>query len=314
MTVWIGAACAGLSVGSRAVAAEVLPCVHELEYEPFGGLILVRIGLNDSPFLDFVVDSGATHTTVNDPLLAAMLGLDIENAGLARGLGSGAIRVHVVGDTSIRAPGGEILRIPLVVRDIVDRLAIQSGRNIFGFLGGELFERYVVEIDPGIHRIRLYEPGDYSYQGDGVILPLEVDDRRATIEGRVVVESGKPIPVKLLLDTGSSRYLMLIEGSRRRLKPPAMTGGTTGVGVIGNTALVTARTARLELGSIVATDLDTTWVKAPQIPAGRNIEELNGVIGNGLLSRFRVIVDTHRGRCIFESPSGFSDVMHEKSD
>jgi hypothetical protein len=310
----MGAACAGLSVGTREVAAEVLPCVHELEYEAFGGLILVKVGLNESPFLDFVLDSGATHSTVNDPLLATMLGLEIEDAGLARGLGAGAIRVNVVGDTSIRARDGEILRIPLVVRDIVDRLAAHSGRDIFGFLGGELFERYVVEIDPVLRRIRLYEPGDYSYQGDGVILPLEIDDRRATIEGRVVVDDGKPIPVKLLLDTGSSRYLMLIDGSRRRLKPPEVTGGTTSVGVVGNTALTTARTARLELGSIVAADLDTTWVKPPQIPAGRNIDKLNGVIGNGLLSRFRVIVDIRRGQCIFESPSGLSDAMHGKPD
>lgn len=295
-------------------SAEVLPCMHELSYQPFGGLVLVEVRLDDSPWLDFVVDSGATHSTLNDPLLAALLGLEPENAGLARGLGSGAIRVALTQPTSIRSADGELLAIPLVVRDIVDRLAAHAGRDIFGFLGAELFARYAVEIDPGQRRIRLYDSDDYSYSATAEVLPLAIEDRRLTVPGRVVIDSGRSIPVKLLLDTGSSRHLMLITGSRRGLKPPTASARSLSVGVVGNTALETARTARLELGAVVATELDTAWVSPPQIPAARNIPKLNGVVGNALLSRYRVILDGRRGRCILEPPSGLPDAMPENSD
>ena len=68
------------------------------------------------------------------------------------------------------------------------------------------------------------------------------------------------------------------------------------------------------VGSMVATQLDTAWVSPPQIPAARNIPKLNGVVGNGLLSRYRVVLDYRRGRCILAPPSGMPDAAHGNSD
>ena len=126
-------------------------CVHETVYEPFAGLILVSVTIAGSPPLDFVVDTGATSSSVTDPLLAWALGLQVRDTGLARGIGSGATRVSVAKDTCIRIDGVEVLRTPLVVHDIGARLAATAGREIHGFLGADLFERFVVEINPVGH-------------------------------------------------------------------------------------------------------------------------------------------------------------------
>jgi hypothetical protein len=104
-------------------------CVHELVYEPFAGLILVSVTINGSPPLDFILDSGATQSAINDPYLANSLGLKAREAGLARGMGSGATRVLIADDTSIRSDGVEILRDQLVVHDISERLAALAGRE-----------------------------------------------------------------------------------------------------------------------------------------------------------------------------------------
>ena len=276
-------------------------CVHETVYEPFAALILVSVTIAGSPPLDFVLDSGATSNSVTDPLLAWALGLEVKETGLARGVGSGATRVTVAKDTCIRIDGVEVLRTPLVVHDIGTRLAATAGREIHGFLGAALFERYVVEVDPVGRRLLLHDPETFEYRGHGFEIPLEVVDRRPVVRGTVVVkEGGKEVPVRLVADTGSGRFLALITKSRRHLKPPAEQREGASIGVVGDSTVVVAVTQRLQLDSIVARGVETAWMDAFSVPAVRNIENLNGILGNQLLSRFRAFYDYRGGRLILE--------------
>ena len=276
-------------------------CVHESVYEPFAGLVLMSVTVADSPPLDFVIDTGATSSSVTDPLLALALGLEVKETGLARGVGSGATRVSVAKDTSIRIDGVEVLRTSLVVHDIGTRLAATTGREIHGFIGSELFERYVVEINPVGSRLLLHDPETFDYRGPGFEVPLEVVDRRPVVSGTVVVrEGGKEVPVRLLADTGSGRFLGLIIKSRRHLKPPAEQRTGVSVGVVGDTTVVVAMTQKLQLGSIVARRVETAWMEAFGVPAVRNIENLNGILGNQFLGSFRTFYDYRGGRLILE--------------
>jgi len=290
-------------------------CVHELVYDPFAGLILVSVTIAESPPLDFVLDSGATQSAINDPYLAAALGLEVREAGLARGMGSGAARVLIAEHICIRGDGQELLRSPLVVHDIGGRLAALAGREIDGFLGADLFEKYVVEIDPSRRLLRLHNPDTFAYNGGGQILPLEIVDRRPVVEARVVVEAGKkPVPVRLVVDTGSSRHLTLIIKSRRQLRPPAERTLGASVGVVGETLVVVGPIERLDLGSLVTQRVETAWMEPFRIPAVRNIPKLNGIIGNPFLSRYHVFFDYHHEQLILEEASDFPDIAHEISD
>lgn len=276
-------------------------CVHELVYEPFAGLILVQVRIADSPPLDFLLDSGATQSSITDPFLAWALGLEIKESGLARGVGSGATRVLVAEDISIRIDGVEVLRAPLVVHDIGTRLAAMAGREIHGFLGADLFERYVVEIDPVGRRLLLHDPETFTYLGPGYDVPLEVVDRRPVVHGTVIVkEGGKEVPVRLVADTGSSRSLSLITKSRRHLKPPSEQTVGASVGVVGKTRVVVASTRRFQLGSIFAEGVETAWMETFSVPAVCNIPNVNGILGNRFMNRFRVFFDYRGGRLILE--------------
>jgi hypothetical protein len=277
------------------------PCVHELVYDAFAGLILIPVTIGGSPPLDFILDSGASQSAITDPYLSAAIGLEAIEAGLARGMGSGATRVLIADDICIRADGQEILCTSLVVHDIGVRLAAMAGRDIHGFLGSELFNRYVVEIDAENRRLLLHDPKTFVYEGDGQVLPLEVIDRRPVIEAQVVVEAGKkPVPVRLVVDTGSGRYMTLITGSRRQLKPPAERTLSGSIGVVGETLVVVGQVAELRLGTLVTSKVEAAWMERFQIPAVRNIPKLNGILGNSLLSRYRVFFDYQRGFLILE--------------
>ncbi|MFV2073331.1 MAG: aspartyl protease family protein, partial [Thermoanaerobaculales bacterium] len=296
-------------------AAEEPSCTHELGYEPFGGLILVPVEVGSSPPLNFVLDSGATQSAITDPFLAEALGLEVRDVGVARGMGSGRTPVHITQEVSIRALGFELLRAPLVVHDIAARLTAMAGREIHGFLGADLFERYVVEIDSARRRLLLHDPRSFSYRGRGEELPLEIVDRRPVVTGRVVVEAGKkPVPVRLVVDTGSSRQLTLIIGSRRQLKPPVERKLGGSVGVVGDTLVVVGRVARLEIGSMAAEAVETAWVEPFRIPAVGNIPKVNGILGTPLLLRYRVFFDYPHGRLILETLSGNPDTANELPD
>jgi hypothetical protein len=302
-------AAAGRATGASTPEAS---CIHELTYEPFAGLILVAVSINGSPPMDFVLDSGATGSSITDPYLAAALGLYVRDAGLARGMGSGATRVLITQDAAILADGFEILRTPLVVHDIGVRLSEMAGRDLHGFLGADLFQRWVVEIDPATHRLLLYEPDTYAEPRWGEKLRLEIVDGRLIVDAEVVLETGgKEVDVRLVLDTGSNRYLTLITGSKRRLKPPSTRSVGASVGVVGETLVPTAPLARLTVGSMIMTDLETAWMEPYQIPAVRNIPNLNGILGNALLSRFRTVFDPSHGQLTLGHAFGNPDTMNE---
>ena len=293
---------AGIVVAQETDGPEPAPsCVHELTYESFAGLILVSVTVGDSPPLDFILDSGANQSAITDPYLADAIGLSVHNAGLARGMGSGATRVLIADDICIRGDGNEILCSSLVVHDIGVRLAAMAGRDIHGFLGVELFNRYVVELDAENRRLLLHDPETFVYQGGGQVLPLEVIDGRPVIDGLVVVKAGKkPVPVRLVVDTGSGRFLTLITGSRRQLKPPAERTISGSIGVVGDTLVVVGAVAELRLGTLMTGNVASAWMEPFRIPAVRNIPKLNGILGNPLLSRYHVYFDYRRGQLIFE--------------
>ena len=302
-----------VAVAGRGTAQEP-SCTHELVYEPFGGLTLVSVEVGPSPPLDFVLDSGATQSALTDRLLAAALGLRMRETGLARGMGPGATRVLIAEEVPIRSLGFEVFRASLVVHDIGERLASLAGREIHGFLGWDLFDRFVVELDPVGRRLLLHDPETFVYRGPGLVLPLEIEDRRPVVRARVRVRGKRAVPVRLLVDTGSSRYLTLIAGSKRQLKAPADNTRVTTTGVVGDTPVVLGRVARLELGSWVAEAVETAWVEPFRIPAVRNISKLHGILGNPLLGRYHVFFDYHHGRLILEVVSGSPDTMNEMPD
>ena len=278
-----------------------LPCTLQVVFESFSGLILVPVTIDGSPPLDFVLDSGASSSAITDPFLAEALGLEFASAGLARGAGAGATEVRITDEVSIASQGFEILRVPLVVHDIGVLIAGMAGRDLDGFLGSEVFLNYVVEVDPGSRRLVLHDPLTFSYEGGGLSMPLEVVSGRPVVEARVVLREGrKPLPVRLLLDTGSNRVLTLIRGSKRQLRPSGATTREDTIGVTGSASVEIGPIESIDMGGVLARRIEVAWMEEFRVAPTRTIPGLNGIVGNGLLSRFRAIYDYRGGRLILE--------------
>ena len=62
--------------------------------------------------------------------------------------------------------------------------------------------------------------------------------------------------------------------------------------------MIVAPVARLQLGALLSKNVMTSWVGSYQVRALRNIPDLNGILGNGILGRLRTVFDYRSGRMV----------------
>src|SRR5207249_3555560 len=177
-----------------------------------------------------------------------------------------------------------------------------SGRPAQGFLGHDFLEQFTLEIDHREQRVRLYDPARYRYAGSGTVVPFASEGDHPLLRGYITVAGGRPIPARLLLDTGASGLCLILTlpfveqhglaRDRRAIEAPIGTGLTgplhgrivrlQGLRIPGVTvAFPTTGLGGERKGFLARTDLD-------------------GILGNPLFEDSRLIVDYARHRVIIE--------------
>lgn len=293
-------AAAAISVSPASPPAATPPDPRKLTLKPLRLLVTVPIRIGDSKPLDFVIDSGSERTTVNGAELAKALNLHTRQAGWGRGMGGARMPILIAPDVAIRSNDGELFRTDLAVHRLNSPLVDEVRRDLHGLLGSSLFERYVVEINPTLGLVLLYEPTRFSYEGPGYIIPLIINQRRPFVKARVTTVDGKSVKVRLMVDTGSENHLALIVGSDRRLQVPEQHINVTAVGVGGEVEACVGPVKGLKIGSLILGRTETTFFQPSSVPAALSIHSFDGLIGNGLLGQYRTIIDYHRKQLILE--------------
>lgn len=76
-------------------------------------------------------------------------------------------------------------------------------------IGGDLFSRYVVELDYTNKVLRVYHPADYPEPQSGCKLPLSLYDQMyPLVHAQIIAEGGKLVDAVLLLDTGDQTPML----------------------------------------------------------------------------------------------------------
>jgi hypothetical protein len=176
----------------------------------------------------------------------------------------------------------------------------RSGSHFDGLLANDITSQFVLDIDYPARRIRLWDPATFRYEGKGSTLPATYDGHYK-VEGTIKV-GGKAITSKFTLDTGASASISLgakfgkangLPGPVKTIDPPSVAAGIGGA-----VSSVTGRAESITFGTqtynepIVTFSRDTAGFFA-QI-------EHAGLIGNKLMSHFRVLIDKSRSTVTFE--------------
>jgi hypothetical protein len=251
----------------------------EVPFDFHEGLIWVQVEVARSPKpLDCLLDTGAAVSV-----------LDIQ---VARRL-----RVRLGERVGVRGVGGQVdgfwpQRVSARIQDVkspsewlavdLNCLSKACDRRVEGLLGADFFKGRIVQLDFASKKLRLLPASVPSETGE--VLPIKLC--RGAM--RVPIRVNGSAPQWVRLDTGCASALQWVS-------PLVCTNGGESRLAIG--------LARLDIpGMNASVQLGKRYFES--VPIGLHQEAIfrgeTGLLGNGILSRFRVTIDAVMGRLILE--------------
>lgn len=267
----------------------------KIPFKFINNLIVIRLQINNSDTLNFILDTGVTTSIINQKD-ALKLQLNSQKEYWVGGLGQGE------GMLARHSPENEI-EISGIIGQHQDLLVMQEdkpnlsnllGIPIHGLIGYTLFKDFIVEINYDKHYLILHTPRKYVYnlQKDQVTIPLTFFDSKPYIDAIVIQGNNSEVPVKLMMDLGASHSLLLNLLSNSSLQLPEKNIQITlGVGLSGLLSGQMGRLKKLAIGRFKFRNILANYPDTNSLGNAAKMHDRNGSVGSGLLSRFNIIID-----------------------
>lgn len=293
-----------------------------IPFELDDNLIYVRVSVNGSRPLSFILDTGAysiIHTRH-----ARSIGLKLKLIGRAGGIGANQPDVYLVTEkVSFSLPGVAFSPRRLVAmsldtaeacvnefnidekgRHLASDSSKQSGpkREVDGILGKEFFDQFVVEIDYAQRLLTVYDRSSYKYAGSGKDIPLEVGEQHIFVRAQITAAGRTPLAGRFMLDTGSAQAVSLMKPFMNEHNLLPSTEGMTSLPACG---LGGHAKENSWIGALEALQIGEFKVAAPlaEFRLADPNTDADGFIGGAVFRRFKVIFDYSRKRMILEPRS-----------
>ncbi|WP_129656083.1 PDZ domain-containing protein [Flagellimonas olearia] len=282
---------------------------QKVKFELINNLIIIPVQINGSD-LTFVLDSG-----VSKPILFNLSGQDsisINNVSevTIRGLGDGEPMkaLSSMGNVFSLGDAENYSQDLYVVLDKGINFSPSLGIPVHGILGFELFRDFIVEINYGAKYIKLHNPEHYVHrQGKNAqTLPLSIINRKAYVEGTVLIKDSENIPVKLLVDTGSSDALWLFHQPEKGLEIPEknyedyLGRGLSG-DIFGRRTMVNG----IKIGDFELKEAKAAFPYREFFGLIENLGDRNGSVGGEILKRFNFVFDYANGEVTIKKNGNF---------
>lgn len=297
---------------------------QKVKFKLVNNLIVLPIEVNGAK-LSFILDSG-----VSKPILFNLSDKDsipINNVSeiIIKGLGDGEpIKALSSSDNTFRigtAVNSEQLLYVVMDRDI--NLSPRLGLPVHGIIGYDLFRDFVVEINYTSQYLKLHKPGTYQIKKNNrtKTVALQVVDNKAYVQGQVFLENKQRIPVKLLVDSGSSDAIWLFEDVEKGLGVPKKNFYEfLGQGLGGSIYGKRTRLAGVGLAGFRMKDAKAAFPDKQYFNTITSFGDRNGSLGGELLKRFTLVFNYTDGTLslrknrFFKNPFNFNmsgiDLQH----
>ena len=272
----------------------------KIPFELVSNHIYLKVRLNDSPPLSFLLDTGAGANCL-DLSKAQELGIQTVGRVEAKGVGGSSdasfLKVDsiVIGDLTLLNQSMAAIQLSLVGRF--------DGKEIDGILGYDFFCRFVVQIDYVNRTLTIWEPDSFTYSGPGEGIGILIERNTPQLTGKI---DGEQV-ADFRIDTGSRNSLDLhapfVREQELLKKYPKYVDAPAGFGVGGATKGVIGRIKSLQIGNFTIPSPVTGFSLADQ--GAFATTKSAGNIGGGLLKRFKVIFDYANNQMILEKNENF---------
>ncbi|GAA4355057.1 hypothetical protein GCM10023185_17560 [Hymenobacter saemangeumensis] len=283
-----------------------------LYFQSQRNLIVVSAHLNGAGPFNFLLDTGVSTSLITDARLADSLRLARGQLFRVVGAGGEATGLQAYQTTNVRltmpgvvAPAMSLL----VLSEDVLNLSGYVGMPIHGILGSELFQSFVVSLQPHTGQLHLYDPESFVAPSgkQWAALPLSLEGGKAYLTAPVMISDSLTLPLKLVLDTGAGHALSIETDSDPRLRLPARRiTAELGRGITGVVRGHLGRTPVLQLGRHTLRSVLTSFPVAADVHS-RVTTPRNGNIGFELLKRFSLIIDYPHQRMLLRPNAQFNE-------
>ncbi len=159
--------------------------ITSIPFELFGDHIIIKVSVDDSEPLDFIFDTGAGLTVLDEDIADQ---LDLVKREVE--MNSTANVWHLIKHNSIAINHFIMEKNIKVYSTDLNHLEISLGRDIDGILGYDLLFHHSVHINYDLKTMNIYDHGNVPKKGDEI--PFEMNISIPTIKGTVVLNNGEP--------------------------------------------------------------------------------------------------------------------------
>ena len=270
-----------------------------IPFEYVNGFIIVNLTLNNKLPLKFLLDTGAQHTLITKKEIADILDFEykkefkIVGADMKR-----ALIANLVTEVSFRVGEFEFDNQAVLVLD-EDYFLFEemTGMNIHGILGGGFLRNFVLEIDYNRKKITFYSPAFYSPPTRKFLeLPINVENNKPFVQSDIFFPNLEKLKgAKLLVDSGAGITMMLDVESNSKVQIPANAiPGNIGSGLGGDLLGFVGLIPKIKISEIEITNIPANFQVIENDTFDVNRIYRNGLIGNQILDRFKLIIDYRR--------------------
>ncbi|SDM91931.1 Aspartyl protease [Kriegella aquimaris] len=281
---------------------------EKVRFQLVNNLIIIPVSVNGTE-LSFILDSG-----VSSPILFNLSDQDsvqINNVSEIRikGLGQGE-------PIDALSSNGNVFELKSVVNRsqplyvVMDRglnFSPSLGIPIHGIIGYDLFKDFIVDINYVKKIIKFHDPRFYRHRKgrQEESLALTVFKKKAYINGTVYLNERGQVPVKLLLDTGSSDAIWLFEDEDLGI-PDKNYDDFLGIGLSGQVFGKRTMVNRLSIGGFILKDAKAAFPSKESFNNIKNLGDRNGSIGGEMLKRFNIVFDYPNNKIVLRKNKNFN--------
>ena len=255
--------------------------------------------VNNSGIMYFILDSGVrtpiiTELGKNDSIILKTI-----RKQYIQGLGEGD-PVEVFFSTNNNFSILDIVQSDLntfMLTENIFNLSSKMGTQINGIIGYDIFNNFVVEIDYIKEKLILHNPDEYKYRAAKrkIQLPLTIQNKKVYIDTKIEQNDGSIVPVKLLVDTGSSLALWVsLESNDKLYLPEKYEEAYLGKGLNGDIYGKLSRIKAVYIGKHRLENPTTSFPDSTSVMNTVRLDGRNGSLGAEIFRRFRVIIDYQR--------------------
>ena len=268
---------------------------NKINFELASNLIIIPIEINGVT-LSFILDTG-----VSKPILFNLTehdSLDLKNIKTfyLHGLG-GDGKLEAIKSSYNRLKIGNALKVNQDVYVVFDdkiNFAPRLGVYIHGIIGYDIFKDFIVEINYSSKYIRLHKPDMFKPKRSKKwkAVPLDIHKNKAYLNAKVVVKNDS-IPVKLLIDTGSSDALWLFENKEIGLTPKKelFFVDYLGRGLSGSVYGKRSKVKEFSISDFSLKFANVAFPDSTSINIAKVYKERHGSLGGDILKRFNLFFD-----------------------